>query len=324
MQPRRWADLRQPRAMAAACAIALAAAAPSLRAQQPQASAPGARQATTDTLARLRTQGRIRIGYRTDARPFSYTNESGQPDGYSIDVCKQVVDAAKRETGAGDLTVQWVVVTAEDRFRAVAEDKIDLLCGADTVTLSRREHVSFSIPIFPGGLGAVVRADAPARLRDVLAGRGPAFRPVWRASATQVLQTRSFSAVQGTTSERWLTERVRELQVIADVTSVRGYSEGIQALLDKRSDVLFGERAVLLDAAARHPAARDLTVIDRLFTYEPIALALARGDEGFRLFVDRTLSGLYSSGDLAPLYTKWFGEPDGSALAFFKLNTLPQ
>ena len=39
----------------------------------------------------------------------------------------------------------------------------------------------------------------------------------------------------------------------------------------------------------------ELVILDRLFTNEPAALALARGDEDFRLLVDRSLSQFYAS-----------------------------
>ncbi len=47
-----------------------------------------------------------------------------------------------------------------------------------------------------------------------------------------------------------------------------------------------------------------------------------RNDEAFRLLVDRTLSQLYMSGEIVPLYAGSFGEPDANALAFFQWNTL--
>ena len=150
--------------------------------------------------------------------------------------------------------------------------------------------MSFSIPIFPGGIGALVRADAPFRLREVLAGHGEVFRPTWRASATQLLQTRAFSVVSGTTAERWLNERFSDLKIVADISRTDSYDTAIRALLDRRTDVVVGERAILLDAAQRHASARDLMMIDRLFTYEPLALVLRRDDEPFRLAVDRLLS----------------------------------
>jgi len=86
---------------------------------------------------------------------------------------------------------------------------------------------------------------------------------------------------------------------------------------------LFGERAILMDAARRHASSRDLTVVDRLFTFEPLALALGRGDDDFRLAVDRALSRIYRSGEIGGLYTDVFGEPDENALAFFRWNALP-
>ena len=68
-----------------------------------------------------------------------------------------------------------------------------------------------------------------------------------------------------------------------------------------------------MDDAARE----DLVVLDRLFTHEPLALALPRGDEDFRLLVDGALSRLYGSGRLPALYGKWFGEFDENSRAFF-------
>jgi len=294
-------------------AAALVAAMPLAHAQTPPSGA----------LARIAAAGRIRLGYRVDARPFSYRDESGNPAGYSIALCQNIADAVKGSVRNPALTVEWVPVTAPGRFDAVRQGTIDMLCGADTVTLERRGAVAFSIPIFPGGVGVLLRSDAPVRLRDVLSGKGQAFHPTWRASATQVLQARAFSAVTGTTAEKWLTGRIDELKVVTTVVPVPTYQAGVDAVLARRTDALFGERAILLDAARRHAATRDLIVIDRLFSYEPLALALAPNDEPFRLLVDRTLTRFYTSGELTGLYTKWFGEPDESAVSFFRWTTVP-
>jgi putrescine:ornithine antiporter len=324
MERQRSAGPRGHRVWIAACALAFLATPPLVIAQKPPApqSPPAAAAAPSGTLDRIRSAGRIRLGYRTDARPFAYRDESGQAAGYSIALCQRIGDELKDEPGLAGVSVEWVPVTVDNRFRALQQGEIDVLCGAETVTLARRAEVDFSIPIFPGGVGALLRSDAPARLREVLAGRGQTYRPTWRASASQVLQARAFTAVAGTTAAKWLTERTQELQVVAALSTVDAYETGIRALLDRRSDAFFGERAILLDAARRHPSARDLTVLDRLFTYEPLALALGRGNDDFRLLVDRTLSRFYASGELGSLYVKWFGEPDESAMTFFRWNTL--
>jgi putrescine:ornithine antiporter len=105
---------------------------------------------------------------------------------------------------------------------------------------------------------------------------------------------------------------------------VENYDAGIDQLLARKSDVFFGERTILVKLAARSPAARDLIVLNRLYTHEPLALGLARDDDEFRLVVDRTLSRLFASAEFRDLYARWFGEPDGSTLEFFRRNALPE
>ena len=299
----------------ATCAIALVAIAPAASGQAAKKATPAP---AAGTLDRVRAAGTLKLGYRTDARPFAYRDEAGQATGYSVELCKGVADADKTELNLPGLTVEWVPVGVENRFAAVQQGQVDLLCGAETVTLARRAEVAFSTPVFPGGVGALVRSDAPARLKEALSNR-PAYRPNWRASVVQLLREQTFGVVAGTTAETWLNQRRADLKVESKVAPVAGYEAGVQAVLDRQANAFFAERAVLLDAARR---GRNLTVIDRLFTYEPIALTMARGDEDFRLLVDRALSHLYGSAGFGAMYTRWFGEPDEAALTFFRWNAL--
>ena len=305
----RWRDVAMVRvAMTVALALLLGAVTP--------AQAAG--------LDRARGQGKMILGYRADARPFSYKDDAGKAAGYSVALCQKIVDAAKAELSLPKVDVEFVEVTSTDRFDALEQGRIDLLCGSATATLERRRQVAFSIPIFPSGIGALVREDAPERLKAVLDGREPPYEPRWRGSPALVLAQRVLLAVAGTTAEPWLTQRRQELDIPAVIDPVPSYDEGITRILDRDADVLFGDRAILLDAAARSPAADDLAVLTRYFGYEPIALAVARGDEDLRWLADRTLSRLYRSGEIAAIYTSYFGEPDGNALFFFSVVALPE
>ena len=51
-------------------------------------------------------------------------------------------------------------------------------------------------------------------------------------------------------------------------------------------------------------------VLDRQYTYERLALAIQRGDDDFRLLVDRSLSKAFESAGYRGTYAKWFGEPN--------------
>jgi putrescine:ornithine antiporter len=307
-------DAGLPLSKAAAAAVLLAIGALALAA--PAAGA---------TLDQIKQSGKLRFGYRADAVPLSFRDPSGKPAGYSVELCRDIAEAAKKELGLPGLTVEWVSVTAESRFDSLKAGEIDVLCGSTTVTLARRAQVSFSLPIFPGGIGALIRADAPARLREALEGRAQVARPAWRGAPAAVLQARTFAVVRGTTTQAWLEKKKQELQVIAETTGVDSYEAGVRRVLEGKSDVFFGDRILLLNAREMNPAQADLVLLDRLFTFEPVALALQRGDEDLRLLVDRTLSRLYRSGDIQHLYATWCGgEPDADALAFFRMSTLPE
>jgi putrescine:ornithine antiporter len=237
-------------------------------------------------------------------------------------LCKDVAEKLKADLGISDLAVEWVPVTAEDQFRAVQEGKVDLLCGA-AETLTSRKDADFSVPIFPGGIGALLRADAPLGLKEVLAGRPPSG-PLWRGYPAQVLEKQVFSVVAGSPAEKWVKDRLNQLQLTADVVPVDSYDAGIERVLDRRSSVFFADRSILLDAARRNASANDLLVLDRRFTYAPIALALERNDSDFRLAVDRALSQIFGSEAFLGSYKNWFGRPGSDTDTFFRLSTLPE
>jgi putrescine:ornithine antiporter len=278
--------------------------------------------ASAATLDRMQQTGKLTFGYRADAQPFSFKDESGNAAGYAVGLCQQVVDKIKSDQGLSTLTVEWVPVTVEEELQAVRDGKVDLLCGA-AETLTSRKDVDFSVPVFPGGIGALLRATAPVGLREVLSGRLPS-EPLWRGYPAQLVEAQTLSVVSGTPSEKWLADSLDKLQLTAKVVPVKSYEEGIQRVLDGSSNVFFADRSILLDAARRGPSASDLTVLKRQFTYAPIALALERNDADFRLVVDRALSQLFGSQEFHDLYVKWFGEPNESVDTFFKLSTLPE
>jgi hypothetical protein len=148
------------------------------------------------------------------------------------------------------LAVEWVPVTLEGRFRDVQQGKVDLLCGADTVTLARREEVSFSIPVFPGGIGVLLHADSSFRLRQILTKGEAARRPLWRASPAQILEQQTFSVVADTTSESWLRERRETLKIPGCRWTLRAHPAGFE-----RKSAF--SHAILLDAAMRRRARSD-------------------------------------------------------------------
>jgi len=276
------------------------------------------------TMERIKAAGKLTLGYGADARPFSYKDESGAPAGYAIALCGKIADAAKADLGLPALKVEFVPVARDEGLRAVVQGKIDILCEATVPTLATRKQVSYSIPIFASGIGAVVRKDAPQRLKDILSGRTPPTSPTWRANADQLLRLSTISLVTGTREERKVTDRLNELELIPKIVPVNDYATGLERVADGRSNVFFGDRAILLDGVKRSGFSGDLQVIDRFFTHETLAFAVPRDDENLRLLVDAALSRLFRSNEFRDVYEKWFGRIDERTLSVYRVSALPE
>ncbi|HTO72738.1 MAG TPA: transporter substrate-binding domain-containing protein [Gemmatimonadales bacterium] len=300
--------------IAAAALLALAVPA---GAQQKAPPAPAS------ALDRIKSSATIKLGYVENARPFSFKGSAGQADGYAVGLCQGVAESIKSDLGLGSLNVQWVAVSEADQLTALQQGTIDLLCATARETLTSRKQAGFSIPIYPDGIGALIRTDAPTRLRDVLTNR-KSSQPNWRASATQLLQTQIFTVVGGTPAASWLDAKMNEFQLTAKVSPTDSYDAAVKMLIDRKANVVFGEVGALLDARQRSSSAGSLVRVERIWTYEPVAIGLGLGNWELRLAVDRALSRIYVSNGFKDLFTKWFGMPDDNTLLYFKWAALPE
>lgn len=278
---------------------------------------------SAQTLARIQQAAAINLGFVPDLSPFSSRSPDGRPRGYAVELCQYVAGVLEGRLGLPNLAQNDIAVSAADGLNMLERGEIDLFCGPVSETLKTRERVSFSIPIYVSGIGALVRKDAPASLLRVLNGEVAHTGPKWRATVNAGLANHVYAVQAGSTSEAWVRERIAMLGVIAKVVTVDAYEKGIEMVARKRADAYFADRAVLATRIAQSENGADLQVLDRRFTLEPMALAVLRGDEDFRLVVDAALSELYRSDGYAPTYSRYFGKPTDTALLLFKAYALP-
>ena len=262
--------------------------------------------AAAGTLDRIDQEKAIRIAYREDAPPFSYKDKIGEPTGFMVDLCRAVAKKLAEQRNIPTLNVTYVPVTAADRFEAITQQKADLLCEPTSVTLSRREQVDFSIPTFLDGAGLMVRADGPKNLR-ALAGQ-------------------KVGVLASTTTEEALRNTLKEAGINADITAAKTHGEGLAMLDEGKISAYFGDRSILLFLIKESKAPEKLRLADDYLSVEPYALALPRGDSDFRLAVDRALSHIYRSGEIASIFQRTFGgkaEPSQILRTLYVISGLP-
>jgi polar amino acid transport system substrate-binding protein len=272
------------------------------------------------TLDRIQEAGSVTIGFLPDQAPFSAA-ANGAAAGYSIDLCLRAVDVAKAKLGVSDLDIKYRSTSTVDRgLNLLAGGDIDLLCGAVTDTLKRREKVAFSIPIYNGGTGVVVSKDAPKDLRRVLEGKVAHEGPVWRSTINRGLSNHTYVVHKGTTDEAWVREQVATLGVVATVVEVDDHAKGVAMVASGDADAYFADRMVLQQQIV---GVKGVELLDRYFNFQALAIGVARGDDDMRLVVDTALSNLYRSDDFEGVFSQYLGSPGDFTLKLFKAYARP-
>ncbi|MDI1262536.1 MAG: amino acid ABC transporter substrate-binding protein [bacterium] len=272
----------------------------------------GATQAAefSGTLKKVKDSGTITIGHREASSPFSFLDQNKRPAGYAIDLCLKVVDEVRTILEKPDLTVNYVAVTPQTRIPSVVDGKVDLECGTTTNTLARQQQVDFSAIYFTTGTRLLT----------------------WKASNTREIEDlagKAIAVVSGSTNEKAIKSLIDGGQVKrAQLVTAKDYADGIGILQARKADAFATDDIVLFGLLTKSENARDLQIVGRYLTYDPYGIMLRRGDPDFRLAVNRALTRVFRSGEIAKIYGKWFDPmsvPMSQLLkAGFELQAVPE
>ena len=247
------------------------------------------RRAAAQTLDKIRKSGAITLGYIDGAAPFSYADGNGEPQGYSVELCRAVADGIAAQLKREGLKMRWVKLTIQNRIEAVRTRQ-----GRPRV---QHHHLDAVAPaagrLQPGHLR---RRRQPAGERDAEIGR------------LADLDGKRIAVIAGTTTERALREALERRKVKAELVSIKTRDEGLGLLAQGagRRPRLRPHRADRRGGDERRRA-RHFKLLDQDFSIEQYALMLQRGDHDFRLAVNRVLARIYRSGEIEKIYGRWLG-----------------
>ena len=260
------------------------------------------------TLDKIKMTKTITMGYRESSFPFSYISEDKKPAGYSVDLCMHIAAGLQQQLGFADLPINWMVVTPANRLAMVVNGTVDLECGSTTNTLSRQEQVDFSYMTFVDGGSLLVHSNANINRLSDMAGKRVAVVPE-------------------TTTEKVMAEALQKAKLTVQMIKVKEHADGIAALESGTADAYASDRVILIGLAMTSKDPTKLAIADQYFSYEPYGLMLRRGDADFRLAVNRVLARLYRSGEIVPVYERWFGSFERTSnllQAMYLLHSLPE
>jgi len=121
--------------------------------------------AQSPTLDRINKNGVIRVGVKTDYKPFGYLDPSGKIVGFEVDLAAGV---ARRLNAKLEL----VPVQTANRIEFLQQGRIDLMIATMTVNDQRRKVVGVIEPFYyAGGTSLLVRKSSTIKRWEDLRGR---------------------------------------------------------------------------------------------------------------------------------------------------------
>ena len=249
--------------------------------------------AAESALDRISADGVMRAGTRANAAPFAQKTASGEFEGFSVDLLREIRAAAEKTTGR-TVRLELFEVTPSDRLQRVAEGELDIVCGITTPTWEREDMVDFSLPFFRDGTRVMVYRNQAGRAAD--------------------LGQIEVGVVEGTTTVAVMKDRLpgASLHMYANMgDAMRGLEMG-------EIDGVANVGVVLLGLAKREEPRRSVVLLPRTraLETETLACVLPQNDSRWRDLVNRTLADMFAdvrdfSGRYEEVYDRWFGR-DGA------------
>ncbi len=243
-----------------------------------------------DTLAKIKSAGKIVIGTRDSSAPLAYTVGDGKYVGYHVDVCNKIADAIKAELKAPALPVEYTVVTSANRVPLVQNGTVDMECGSTTNNAARAQQVAFAPTTFVTNVRTAVKASSGI-------------------TSIAQLKDKTVATTTGTTSVQLLRKHEKASGVDFKELFGKDHADSFLLLESGRADAFVMDDNILAGLIVNSKTPTDFKIVGESISEEPIAIMIPKDDPAYKKVVDNAVIGLMKSGELDKIYSKWFLSP---------------
>ncbi|MBP1884104.1 transporter substrate-binding domain-containing protein [Sinorhizobium mexicanum] len=224
----------------------------------------------------IKAKGTAVIGVQMDQFPWGFIDQSGQNDGFDIEIAKLIA----QELG---VDVKFERITGQNRIPLLVNGNVDFLVPSMTITEERAKVIQYVIPYSSNDITVWGRKDAEIKGNEDLGkyvigvNRGSAFEPILVKAAPPNTEIKRFDD---------------------DATTV-------QALLSGQVDAILGSvtYGLVIDKTGHNAEyERKYKAADNFQ-----GMAVRRGDQAMLDFLTDFVSRHTADGSLDALYKKWIG-----------------
>jgi general L-amino acid transport system substrate-binding protein len=229
------------------------------------------------TLAAVKKRGRLRCGSSAALAGFGQIDSKGQWSGFDVDFCRAVATAIFGEPDR----VEFVPLTAHERFDALHRGTVDLLSRDTTWTLSREAAHSllFAGVSYYDGQGFLVRRSLGAK-------------------TAYDLSSGSVCVQQDTTTELNLTDFFRQRGLKYEAKVFPTDEETQAAYRSGKCAAYTSDASALSVVRASLPDPDNNVLLPQIISKEPLGPAVRQGDDQWFLIVRWTLMAMIDAEEL--------------------------
>lgn len=239
-------------------------------------STPGqAAASSSSTLQAVLQRGTLRVGDCLTFAPFGFYDAHGQPDGYDVDLAKELA----KEMG---VKLEIVNTTSANRIPNLQTSKVDVVFCNFTRNLERAKEIEFTAPYVVASEAMLVRKESGIHSAKDMANR-------------------TIATVKGSTNG----DEVRSMGIPVKIQEYDSSQAAILAVKQGQADAMIEDTNFLAYQAKLDPS---LTVTDdALVPLEYNAFGVKQGDQVWLNYLNLYLFNINASGLNKQLYHKWFG-----------------
>jgi len=227
------------------------------------------------TLKQVLQRGTLRVGDCLTFAPFGFYNKDGQPDGYDVDLAKELA----KQMG---VKLEVVNTTSANRIPNLQTSKVDVVFCNFTRNLERAKEIAFTNPYVVASEALLVKKSSGIKSINDMANR-------------------TVATVKGSTNG----DEVRSLNMQVKIQEFDSSQAAILAVKQGQADAMIEDNNFLAYQASLDS---NLTVTNEaLVPLEYNAFGVKAGDQVWLNYLNLFLFNINASKQNAQLYKKWFG-----------------
>jgi polar amino acid transport system substrate-binding protein len=262
------------------CTLALIVSLLSGCAEMNRTSSPAS--SASPVLDQILSRGELKVGMSGDMPPLNMLTKEDKLIGMDADLAGMVAAAMGVK-----LNIQKIAFAG--LLPALESGSIDMIISNMTMTPDRNLKAAFVGPYFTSGKGLLTKNSLLAQAKKFADINNPTF---------------TFVALKGSTSEAVTRAGAPQAKLV----TVSTQNEGIQMVIDGKADAMLADFPICVVAAYRNPGS-GLVPVAAPLTYEPIGIAVPKGDPLLVNWLGNFLNSLEKAGYMKDLAAKWFDKP---------------